>query len=341
MKVCVAIIERNEKHYIERTLSSILSASKHLNADVYVIDGHSTDGTIEFIRERFLPLGVKILLDENKGLGAAHNFALCRIPADIIFFTFGDEYVSNQWISSALRRLEDHEVGAVFGPSYILNSQKLLEKYADQKLKRYFSSLKLKPHFPYAAATNLAIKKDIALKVGGFRDDLIDADDSEFTFKVSKAGYKVVYEPNMIVYHQKANEGELRTLIRATMLVSFGYGQVAAMHGIKWHPICPIYALVLPTSLLWFILLFMQTLAAIYIALLVFTIVCNYFAFQAIKYKSKVLLLGILIELTKLPFAGISFLLGYIYQKSRNRFPTFAYIIKKVFDQIRLKRRCN
>jgi len=332
----IAIIERNERPYITYLLKSVFEACKKCECDIYVIDGGSTDGTIELLHKVFVPLGVKIAFDKGKGLGAAHNLALHAIEENIVFFTFGDEYVSSTWICTALKWFNDPKVAAVFGPVYILKPSTLLEKYADWKLRRYFSKLRPGQHFPYAAATNLAVRRDIALEVGGFREDLIDADDAEFTYRLSKAGYRVVYEPRMVVYHQKAEEAELGTLIRATMLVAFGYGQVAAIHGLNWHPVCKVYFVFLPSLLLWFVLLLLQPLMGLYIALSLIAVELLYFLYHAVRDRSLIPLIGTVVEPLRLVFASFSFLLGYIYQRTLYRYKHVAMTIRKLFDYVRL-----
>ena len=264
-----------------------------------------------------------------------YNFAIKNLDCDIVFFTFGDELVSNNWISSALKWFEQQDVAAVFGPVYILTPKSLMEKYADWKLRRYFLRLRRGQHVPYAAATNLAVRRDIALRVGGFREDLIDADDSEFTYRLSKTGYKVVFEPEMVVYHQKAEEARLGTMIRATMLVAFGYGQVAAIHGMRWHPVCPVYASVIPLGTVFIVLLVLKPLFALSLAMTEFVAITGYFVYNIIKSRSFVPLIGMVVEPLRLLFAGISFVMGYLYQKSLYKRRKFARIIRRVFDYIR------
>ncbi|HEV8463263.1 MAG TPA: glycosyltransferase, partial [Gaiellaceae bacterium] len=63
--VSVVVVTYNGLPYIEQCLESVRGR------DVVVVDHGSTDGTVDFVRERFPD--VKVVEQENKGMGGGNN----------------------------------------------------------------------------------------------------------------------------------------------------------------------------------------------------------------------------------------------------------------------------
>jgi GT2 family glycosyltransferase len=77
MKVLIIIVSYNGMEWIERCLGSALkaSASKAVQADVFVVDNCSSDGTPERIEKDF-PKVKLVKSESNMGFGAANNLGL-------------------------------------------------------------------------------------------------------------------------------------------------------------------------------------------------------------------------------------------------------------------------
>lgn len=71
-EVSGAIVTYNSKDKISKTIESVLEKTKGVAFKLFVIDNASTDGTAEFIKEKF-PTVTVIEAKENKGFGAGHN----------------------------------------------------------------------------------------------------------------------------------------------------------------------------------------------------------------------------------------------------------------------------
>ena len=103
----------NQVRYIRQTLDSVRSLP--VEHEHIVIDGASTDGTVELLRERDDPSLVWVSEPDrgqtdavNKGLGRARGKYVGWINAD-------DEYVA-EGVARAVQHLDSHpDVGAVYG----------------------------------------------------------------------------------------------------------------------------------------------------------------------------------------------------------------------------------
>jgi len=95
----------NERDYIEDCLKSVEWAD-----EIYLVDSFSTDGTIEFVRERFSR--VRIEQREYKGAASQKNYAIDRCSNDWIFVIDADERVTPKLRDEILHTLDDLKLWA-------------------------------------------------------------------------------------------------------------------------------------------------------------------------------------------------------------------------------------
>ena len=57
---------------------------------------------------------------------------------------------------------------------------------------------------------NFTIRREIALKLGGFDEQFVSVGynfESEFAYRLNRAGYRIFYEPEACVHHLRVTEG--------------------------------------------------------------------------------------------------------------------------------------
>ena len=86
--VSVIIVSYKVRYYIEQCLNSVLRSVP--DAQIFVVDNDSADGSVEYLRERFPQIEV-IANDFNAGFGKANNMALAKAKG---------RYVPKEWGSS-------------------------------------------------------------------------------------------------------------------------------------------------------------------------------------------------------------------------------------------------
>lgn len=52
MKLSIIIVSYNVKSYLEQCLISLQRATEGIEADIYVVDNHSKDGSVDFLSKR-------------------------------------------------------------------------------------------------------------------------------------------------------------------------------------------------------------------------------------------------------------------------------------------------
>ena len=61
---------------------------------------------------------------------------------------------------------------------------------------------------------NFSVRRDVALKLGGFDEQFVCVAynfESEFAYRLGKAGHRIFYEPSAAVHHLRVSKGGTRT----------------------------------------------------------------------------------------------------------------------------------
>ena len=74
-QLSIVIVNYNVKYFLQQCLYSVRAATQGLETDIYVVDNHSTDQSVEYLRPLF-PEVTFIENTENVGFAKANNQAL-------------------------------------------------------------------------------------------------------------------------------------------------------------------------------------------------------------------------------------------------------------------------
>ena len=113
MKLTVVIVNYNVRHYLEQCLLSLQKALENLEAEVYVVDNHSKDGSVEYLQPRF-PSVTFITSQHNLGFARANNIAIRQSDSQYVLLLNPDTIVTPEAISRSLAFMDEHpEAGAL------------------------------------------------------------------------------------------------------------------------------------------------------------------------------------------------------------------------------------
>ncbi|HEY9551474.1 MAG TPA: glycosyltransferase family 2 protein, partial [Prevotella sp.] len=107
MKISVVIVSYNVKHYLAQCLYSLRKALEGIEAEVYVVDNHSHDGTIDYLKDRFPELKL-IESQHNNGFACANNMALRRCRGEYVLLLNPDTVVAEHTIARSIAFMEAH-----------------------------------------------------------------------------------------------------------------------------------------------------------------------------------------------------------------------------------------
>jgi GT2 family glycosyltransferase len=102
--VSIIIVNWNGKHLLEECLSSI-EIQVFLDFEILVVDNGSTDGSKEYLREKFPHIRL-IELNENQGFAGPNNLAFKKASGQFVATINNDLTLDPSWLDLLLRKLE-------------------------------------------------------------------------------------------------------------------------------------------------------------------------------------------------------------------------------------------
>ena len=118
-KVSIITASFNNVSTITDTFNSVLSQN-YANIEYIIIDGCSTDGTLDVIEELSSEFkakfkSFKLLVEKDKGIADAWNKGLKLIEGDIVFFLNSDDWISEDTVTKASKWLNINNKEIVYG----------------------------------------------------------------------------------------------------------------------------------------------------------------------------------------------------------------------------------
>lgn len=93
LKVSIITVCLNSEKTIERTIKSVINQT-YLNIEYIIIDGKSTDGTLDIIAKYKDKISI-LVSEKDKGIYNAMNKGITLATGDVIYFLQSDDYLFN------------------------------------------------------------------------------------------------------------------------------------------------------------------------------------------------------------------------------------------------------
>lgn len=220
MNVTVILCTHNRCQTLAHALESLayLNLPQPLKWEVLVVDNNSKDDTKEVVRQfgqRF-PGRFRYLLEPQAGKSNALNAGIREARGEILAFTDDDVTVDAAWLQNLTALLYDPKWAGAGGRTLPERSF-VHPKWLPKGDRHALAPLALFDRGSVAGeltespfGNNMAYRKAIFEKYGGFRNDLgprpgdggpQKSEDSEFGNRVLASGELLRYEPSAVLYH--------------------------------------------------------------------------------------------------------------------------------------------
>jgi succinoglycan biosynthesis protein ExoA len=230
--ISVIVPVRNEERFIERTLDYLLAQDRtQLALEIRVVDGESTDRTVEIVR-RMAGRHPEIELHTNprRMSSAARNIGIRHSTGDIVLIIDGHcELHDPQHLRKLMDAFQTSQADCLGRPQPLdvtdaTPLQKAIAAARTSRLGHHPESFiyATKACFVPAKSVAVAYRRSVFEKVGYF-DERFDAhEDGEFNYRVDRAGLKCFFTPDIAVTYFPRRS--LRALFR--QMVRYGKGRV-------------------------------------------------------------------------------------------------------------------
>lgn len=184
MKISVVIAAYNDEEYLPETLLSLVKQTYLKNFELIVVDNGSTDKTVR-IAKRFR---AKVVHEPIRGEVYAREKGFFSASGGIIATTDSDTIVKENWLSVIDNEFKkDPDLIAISG--WLGSKDKKLFLRALVLIYNIFNIFQYKIlDFSFFNATNLAVRKDVFLSLGGFRKNVLFPTEADFFERIKKLG---------------------------------------------------------------------------------------------------------------------------------------------------------
>jgi hypothetical protein len=215
----VVLVCWNNKDYLGPCLQSLYECGLRRSFEVVVVDNGSTDGSQEMLRSEF-PQVMLIQNAGNVGLGRATNQGIQSTMGQYVLLLNNDTLVNGASLNRMVDYLESTPTAGAVGGKLLNSDGSFQGAHAafSSLLQEFLIAVRLGeflwPGFPshgdnaqeravdWLSSACLLVRRKAFLEVGLLDEEyFIYGDETDFQFRLKKAGWKVYYLPDVTTLH--------------------------------------------------------------------------------------------------------------------------------------------
>lgn len=228
MDLSIIIVNYNVRYFLEQALLAVRKATPGLQAEIFVVDNASSDGSVEMVRQ-FFPEVRLIASQENLGFSKGNNLAIRRSAGKYVLLLNPDTVVEEDTFKKCFEFMEAHPDAGALGVKMIDGSGRFLpesKRGFPSPLVAFFNIFGLARLFPRSPVFNyyhlgfldknqthevdilsgafMWIRRE-ALTKAGLLDEtfFMYGEDIDLSYRIQQAGYKNYYLATTKIIHYK------------------------------------------------------------------------------------------------------------------------------------------
>lgn len=228
MQLSIIIVSYNVKYFLEQCLASVQRAIEGLQAEIFVVDNNSEDGTVEYLEPKYL-FAKFIQNEKNLGFANANNIALKLCKGEYVLFLNPDTIIPENILKDCIAFFQTHTDAGALGVRMLDGSGSFLpeSKRAFPSAIVSFCKLSgLSALFPKSSFFNkyalgnlnkdgiheidiisgafMMSRNSLLQKLNGFDESFfMYGEDIDLSYRLKKTGYKNYYSGNLKIVHFK------------------------------------------------------------------------------------------------------------------------------------------
>jgi len=221
MLISVVVTVKNEAENMSQLLDSLLLQEKPF--EIIVVDADSSDGTAEIIKDYAKKHDEIKYISYDQTRGESRNFGVKHAHGDAIAFTDGSCMADPNWLKTMRGRLLDNY--DIVAGNTVRSGFSGFSKAG--RVEVYHNGGDAS--FP---TCNIAYKKELFMKIGGFDPWFKEAEDVDINFRALDSGARMLYEPNAVVHHIGGETPP--NFIKKSFWYGFGRRELDMRHNSIW-----------------------------------------------------------------------------------------------------------
>ncbi len=233
MLLSVIVVNYKVKNLLRECLKSVEIAAQGIETEIWVVDNHSNDGSVEMLKAEFPNVNV-IANSENKGFSTANNQAIAKAKGQYLLILNPDTVVNKNTFHDCLNFSQSTPKCGGIGVKMVNKNGDFLAE-SKRGFPNFWTAFtrgcKLYKLFPNSSEFNpyylghlsedgchkidvlagafIWIKKHIYDDVGGLDNSyFMYGEDIDLSYKIHKAGYQNYYLGTTSILHYKGESTE-------------------------------------------------------------------------------------------------------------------------------------
>ena len=205
--VSLLVAVRNESDYIQDCISSIITQTYPVaNLEVIILDGGSTDDTRQIIEGLITGYQNYRLVINPKGIqSAAWNLGIDISHGEIISIVSGHVILAPDYVAKAVETLQRTGADLVGGTTRAISTEVVGQAIALAMSSPFGVGGARHRYTEIEEETDSVFmgfcRRSLYEKIGNFDEELVRNQDDEFSYRLTKAGGRIVCYPEIISYY--------------------------------------------------------------------------------------------------------------------------------------------
>ena len=213
MRISVVTPSFNQRNYLEQTLHSVLSQQGDFTLEHLVIDGQSTDGTLDLLRSTTDPR-LHWTSRKDTGQSDAINRGLRQATGDIIGWLNSDDLYTPGTLSAVAAAFSNPDVNWLIGRYQIIDPhgqiiRPMVVEYKNRSLRKYSYRKLLRENF--IAQPSVFWRRSFGEKIGPLDESLHHAMDYDLWLRMGELADPLILDRVVSQFriHPQSKSGRL------------------------------------------------------------------------------------------------------------------------------------
>jgi cellulose synthase/poly-beta-1,6-N-acetylglucosamine synthase-like glycosyltransferase len=169
---------------------------------------------------------LKVLRRPHRGAAAARNAGVQAALGRIILFTDADCEPVPEWGLVLVAAIDGGADGAK--GTYRTRQRGLVARFVQAEYESKYRHMRGRDQIDFVDTYSAAYRRNVLLKAGGFDESVYMVEDQELSFRLAKAGKRLIYVPEAVVYHRHVSTP--LSYLRRKFRIGYWKAYIGVMH---------------------------------------------------------------------------------------------------------------